>query len=251
MTHDMNQDEIRRQLRAVDRMNDEAMPKWRALLDRIVGGDPSISTDEKAAAARRAVHHTAHAVQVRRGHDHRRRRPRRLRLGQGHQGDHDRRPGHDRRLATRWPGHDDGARRRRWHPATAPRAPGRCPAPSRTSCSPAPPPRWRSSPSTSTAPPPALLDHPGDQGRGDDVRRPPPAAPGRAERRDHQVRRFGGHRAEQGRVRRAHRRRPSTAAEVRRADAVKARRVCWRRRPRRRTCSPAGRCRPRRCARRS
>ncbi len=49
MTHDMNQDEIRRQLRAVDRMNDEAMPKWRALLDRIVGGDPTISTDEKAA----------------------------------------------------------------------------------------------------------------------------------------------------------------------------------------------------------
>ncbi len=48
-TNDINQDEVRRQLRDVDAMNDRAMPAWRALLDRIVGGDPSISTDEKAA----------------------------------------------------------------------------------------------------------------------------------------------------------------------------------------------------------
>ena len=124
MTHDMNQDEIRRQLRAVDRMNDEAMPKWRALLDRIVGGDPIDQHRREGGRARRAVDHPAHAVQVRRGHDHRRRRARRLRLGQGHQGDHDRRararpavrPPRWRR-ARRW------GRRRRWPRPAAPRAP--------------------------------------------------------------------------------------------------------------------------------
>ena len=49
MTNDLNNDEIRRELRDIDRMNTAAMPAWRTLLDRIVGGDPSIGTDEKAA----------------------------------------------------------------------------------------------------------------------------------------------------------------------------------------------------------
>lgn len=50
MTNELDRDEIRRRLRDVDRMNDEAMPRWRALLDRLVGGDPTLTTDEKAAA---------------------------------------------------------------------------------------------------------------------------------------------------------------------------------------------------------
>ncbi|MCU1391788.1 MAG: hypothetical protein JWM34_216 [Ilumatobacteraceae bacterium] len=46
--NDLNNDEIRRQLRAIDTMNKEAMPQWRGALNRIFG-DPNMSSDEKAA----------------------------------------------------------------------------------------------------------------------------------------------------------------------------------------------------------
>ena len=42
-------DEVRRQLRVVDRANDAVMPRWREALERIMGGDEKLSTDEKAA----------------------------------------------------------------------------------------------------------------------------------------------------------------------------------------------------------
>ncbi|HZX55628.1 MAG TPA: hypothetical protein VFE86_13155, partial [Ilumatobacteraceae bacterium] len=45
--NDLNTDEIRRQLRAVDRMNTTVMPSWRSALARLVGDD-EIGTDEKA-----------------------------------------------------------------------------------------------------------------------------------------------------------------------------------------------------------
>jgi Ferritin-like domain len=44
---DLNNDEIRRQLRAVDRMNTAAMPKWRDALARLIGDD-QMSTNDKA-----------------------------------------------------------------------------------------------------------------------------------------------------------------------------------------------------------
>jgi len=48
MNHnDLNTDELRRQLRAVDRMNTSAMPRWREALDRLIGDD-RLSTDTKA-----------------------------------------------------------------------------------------------------------------------------------------------------------------------------------------------------------
>lgn len=46
---DLNRDELRRELRDIDRMNSEAMPKWRDALHRIVGGGTKMTTDEKAA----------------------------------------------------------------------------------------------------------------------------------------------------------------------------------------------------------
>jgi len=45
--NDLNTDEIRRQLRAVDRMNTTVMPSWRSALARLVGDD-EIGTDDKA-----------------------------------------------------------------------------------------------------------------------------------------------------------------------------------------------------------
>lgn len=45
--NDLNNDEIRRQLRAVDRMNTEAVPRWREALDRLIGDD-RVSTNDKA-----------------------------------------------------------------------------------------------------------------------------------------------------------------------------------------------------------
>jgi hypothetical protein len=45
--NDVNNDEIRRQLRAVDRMNTAAVPRWREALARLVGDD-QVGTDEKA-----------------------------------------------------------------------------------------------------------------------------------------------------------------------------------------------------------
>jgi hypothetical protein len=44
---DLNNDEIRRQLRAVDRMNTAAVPKWRDALARLIGDD-QMSTNDKA-----------------------------------------------------------------------------------------------------------------------------------------------------------------------------------------------------------
>jgi hypothetical protein len=48
-THDIPRDELRRELRDIDRANDQAMPSWRAALARLIGGD-ECTTDEKAAA---------------------------------------------------------------------------------------------------------------------------------------------------------------------------------------------------------
>jgi len=45
--HDLNNDEIRRQLRAVDRMNSTVMPHWRTALARLIGDD-QLSTNDKA-----------------------------------------------------------------------------------------------------------------------------------------------------------------------------------------------------------
>ena len=45
--NDLSNDEIRRQLRAVDRLNTEAVPRWREALDRLIGDD-RVSTDDKA-----------------------------------------------------------------------------------------------------------------------------------------------------------------------------------------------------------
>ncbi|MBI4883970.1 MAG: ferritin-like domain-containing protein [Actinobacteria bacterium] len=46
---DFSSDEIRRQLRSVDRMNTSAMPQWRSALGRLFG-DESISTEQRAVA---------------------------------------------------------------------------------------------------------------------------------------------------------------------------------------------------------
>jgi len=45
--NDLNTDEIRRQLRAVDQLNTTAMPRWREALARLIGDD-QIGTDQKA-----------------------------------------------------------------------------------------------------------------------------------------------------------------------------------------------------------
>src|SRR5262245_7005162 len=46
---DLNRDELRRELRAIDADNQAAMPKWYDALRQIVGGGTKMSTDEKAA----------------------------------------------------------------------------------------------------------------------------------------------------------------------------------------------------------
>ena len=46
---DISTDEIRRQLRSIDRMNETAMPRWREALARIFSGEEKLSTDQKAA----------------------------------------------------------------------------------------------------------------------------------------------------------------------------------------------------------
>jgi hypothetical protein len=46
---DLQRDELRRALKAVDRDNREVMPRWREGLHRIVGGGTHLSTEEKAA----------------------------------------------------------------------------------------------------------------------------------------------------------------------------------------------------------
>ena len=46
---DLNRDELRRELRAIDADNKAAMPKWYDALRQIVGGGTTMSTDEKAA----------------------------------------------------------------------------------------------------------------------------------------------------------------------------------------------------------
>jgi hypothetical protein len=45
--HDLNNDEIRRQLRAVDRVNAAVVPHWREALARLIGDD-QLSTNDKA-----------------------------------------------------------------------------------------------------------------------------------------------------------------------------------------------------------
>src|SRR3954463_8215423 len=45
--NDLNTDEVRRQLREVDRMNTTVMPGWRDALARLMGDD-KIGTDQKA-----------------------------------------------------------------------------------------------------------------------------------------------------------------------------------------------------------
>jgi hypothetical protein len=46
---DLNQDELRRELRAIDQDNTDALPRWQAALRRIVGGGTNLTRDEKAA----------------------------------------------------------------------------------------------------------------------------------------------------------------------------------------------------------
>ena len=45
--HDLPTDEIRRELRAIDRANRRAMPGWRRVLERVVGSE-DLTTDQKA-----------------------------------------------------------------------------------------------------------------------------------------------------------------------------------------------------------
>lgn len=45
----ISNDEVRRQLRFVDRANDAVMPRWREALERIMSGEEKLSTDQKAA----------------------------------------------------------------------------------------------------------------------------------------------------------------------------------------------------------
>jgi hypothetical protein len=46
---DLNRDELRRELKAIDADNQAAMPRWYDALRQIVGSDAKMSTDEKAA----------------------------------------------------------------------------------------------------------------------------------------------------------------------------------------------------------
>ena len=47
--NDISSDEIRRQLREIDRQNELAMPRWRSALSRILGDEENLTLDEKAA----------------------------------------------------------------------------------------------------------------------------------------------------------------------------------------------------------
>src|SRR5829696_1744608 len=47
--NDYSTDEVRRQLRSIDRMNQMAMPRWREALNRIFSDEENLSTDHKAA----------------------------------------------------------------------------------------------------------------------------------------------------------------------------------------------------------
>ncbi len=49
MTNDINHDEVRRQLKALDADNRAAMPKWRDALHRMLHGQTDLTTDDKAA----------------------------------------------------------------------------------------------------------------------------------------------------------------------------------------------------------
>ena len=69
---DLNNDEIRRQLRAVDRMNTAVVPRWREALARLIGDD-QLSTNDKATLARCSVAQPPRPVQVRWRDDPRRR----------------------------------------------------------------------------------------------------------------------------------------------------------------------------------
>ena len=47
MSNELNGDELRRELREIDRANQRAMPGWRRVLDRVIGGD-DLTLDQKA-----------------------------------------------------------------------------------------------------------------------------------------------------------------------------------------------------------
>ncbi|MER3452538.1 MAG: hypothetical protein C4344_02295 [Acidimicrobiia bacterium] len=49
MTMDLPNDEIRRQVREIDREMREVMPRWRSALSQIVAGDSDLTTEQKAA----------------------------------------------------------------------------------------------------------------------------------------------------------------------------------------------------------
>ena len=72
-------DEVRRQLRVVDRANDAVMPRWREALERIMGGDEKLSTDEKAAILGVPNPQSPQLLPPRWGHDPRRRGSRGMR----------------------------------------------------------------------------------------------------------------------------------------------------------------------------
>jgi hypothetical protein len=47
--HDLNSDQIRRELRTLDQLNETATRRWRSALTQLFSGDVQMSTDEKAA----------------------------------------------------------------------------------------------------------------------------------------------------------------------------------------------------------
>ena len=106
--NDLPNDEIRRQLRAIDRANTEAMPKWREVLTRIMARDDRLTADEKAAILGVPSPSRRNLFKFGRRRHHRRRRARRVRRRQRRL-ERRRRPaaggaGHDG-----WRGDDDGA----------------------------------------------------------------------------------------------------------------------------------------------
>ena len=76
---DLNRDELRRELRAIDADNKAVMPRWYDALHQIVGGGTKMSTDEKAALLGVPAPGPAQLLQARWRHDHRRRGARRVR----------------------------------------------------------------------------------------------------------------------------------------------------------------------------
>ena len=48
MNNQLSNDEFRRELRTIEQMNQAVMPRWREALERIMGNDEGLSTDEKA-----------------------------------------------------------------------------------------------------------------------------------------------------------------------------------------------------------